>query len=167
MKLVFRQDVVFDRSFDGVGEIEELMMDSGLTVKRHDIAGFATSITLFVVSQIISHVRAAADKKNKQAAEQRLLMEIDERLKKYAKSNTSHEAKLVRALNDNMSADVTVVLADGFYRLTSPLTLSSADSGSGGHNVVEDPVVADAEGVARLNVPRRGVFALTTKPFRP
>src|SRR5436309_311834 len=109
MKLVFRQDVVFDRSFDGVGEIEELMMDSGLTVKRHDIAGFATSITLFVVSQIISHVRAAADKKNKQAAEQRLLMEIDERLKKYAKSNTSHEAKLVRALND-LQKDGTVEL---------------------------------------------------------
>jgi Right handed beta helix region len=44
--------------------------------------------------------------------------------------------QLVRALNDNMSADVTVVLADGFYRLTGPLTLSSADSGTGGHNVV-------------------------------
>jgi len=44
--------------------------------------------------------------------------------------------QLVRALNDNMSADVTVVLADGFYRLTSPLTLSSADSGTNGHNIV-------------------------------
>src|SRR5947207_6432756 len=44
--------------------------------------------------------------------------------------------QLVRALNDNMSADVTVVLGDGFYRLSSPLTLSSADSGTGGHNIV-------------------------------
>jgi hypothetical protein len=39
--------------------------------------------------------------------------------------------------------------------------------GGGGHNVVEDPVVADAEGVGRLSVPRRAVFALTTKPFHP
>jgi parallel beta helix pectate lyase-like protein len=44
--------------------------------------------------------------------------------------------QLVRALNNNQSADVTVVLADGFYRLSSPLTLTSADSGTGGHNVV-------------------------------
>src|SRR5438067_5687399 len=44
--------------------------------------------------------------------------------------------QLVRALNDNMSADVTVVLGEGFYRLTSPLTLSSADSGTNGHNIV-------------------------------
>jgi hypothetical protein len=43
---------------------------------------------------------------------------------------------LVRGLNQNMTADVTVVLATGFYRLTSPLSLSSADSGTGGHNVV-------------------------------
>jgi len=39
--------------------------------------------------------------------------------------------------------------------------------GGGGKNVVEEPVVADAEGVARLAAPRRGVFALTTKHFRP
>ncbi len=44
--------------------------------------------------------------------------------------------QLVRALNDNMGKDVTVVLADGFYRLASPLTLSAADSGTNGHNVV-------------------------------
>jgi len=44
--------------------------------------------------------------------------------------------QLVRGLNQNMTADVTVVLEDGFYRLASPLSLSSADSGTGGHNVV-------------------------------
>jgi hypothetical protein len=44
--------------------------------------------------------------------------------------------QLVRALNANMSRDVTVVLADGFYRLSRPLTLTSADSGTNGHNVV-------------------------------
>ncbi|WP_207925977.1 right-handed parallel beta-helix repeat-containing protein [Actinocrispum wychmicini] len=44
--------------------------------------------------------------------------------------------QLVRALNGNMSRDVTVVLAGGFYRLASPLSLSSADSGTNKHNVV-------------------------------
>jgi hypothetical protein len=43
---------------------------------------------------------------------------------------------LVRALNQNMSADVTVVLEDGFYRMTSPLTLTAADSGTNGHTVI-------------------------------
>ena len=44
--------------------------------------------------------------------------------------------QLVRALNHNMSADVTVVLEDGFYRMASPLSLSPADSGTNGHNVI-------------------------------
>jgi hypothetical protein len=43
---------------------------------------------------------------------------------------------LVRTLNQNMAADVTVVLEDGFYHLGSPLALTAADSGSNGHNVV-------------------------------
>jgi hypothetical protein len=43
---------------------------------------------------------------------------------------------LVRGLNTSMSADVTVVLADGFYRMSSPLTLTAADSGTNGHNVI-------------------------------
>jgi hypothetical protein len=44
--------------------------------------------------------------------------------------------QLVRTMNQNMTADVTVVLGDGFYRLTSPLSLTPADSGTNGHNVV-------------------------------
>ncbi|ACU76051.1 conserved hypothetical protein [Catenulispora acidiphila DSM 44928] len=48
----------------------------------------------------------------------------------------SKAQSLVRALDQTMSADVTVVLEDGFYRMTSPLTLTAADSGSNGHNVV-------------------------------
>jgi hypothetical protein len=44
--------------------------------------------------------------------------------------------QLVRALNGNQSADVTVVLTGGFYRLSSPLTLTTADSGTNGHNVI-------------------------------
>lgn len=43
---------------------------------------------------------------------------------------------LVRGLNQNMTGDIDVVLADGFYRMTSPLELTPADSGTNGHNVV-------------------------------
>lgn len=43
---------------------------------------------------------------------------------------------LIRALDQNMTRDVTVVLEDGFYRMSSPLTLTAADSGTNGHNVV-------------------------------
>ena len=34
---------------------------------------------------------------------------------------------LVRGLNPDMTADVTVDLENGFYRMTSPLTLTAAD----------------------------------------
>ncbi len=43
---------------------------------------------------------------------------------------------VVRGMNQNMSGDITVVLADGYYRLTRPLTLTAADSGTNGHTVV-------------------------------
>jgi hypothetical protein len=43
---------------------------------------------------------------------------------------------LVRNLDQSMTRDVTVVLEDGFYRMGSPLTLTAADSGTNGHNVV-------------------------------
>jgi hypothetical protein len=43
---------------------------------------------------------------------------------------------LVRGINQSMAGDVTVVLEDGFYRMSSPLTLSAADSGTNGHNVI-------------------------------
>jgi hypothetical protein len=43
---------------------------------------------------------------------------------------------LVRGLNQNMSADVVVVLEDGYYRLSAPLSLGPTDSGTNGHNVV-------------------------------
>ncbi|WP_062027985.1 right-handed parallel beta-helix repeat-containing protein [Streptomyces griseorubiginosus] len=41
----------------------------------------------------------------------------------------------VQAINGSMTGDITVVLADGTYRLTAPLTFTSADSGTGGHTV--------------------------------
>jgi hypothetical protein len=42
----------------------------------------------------------------------------------------------VEAANDNMSGDIVVQLADGTYRLSAPLVLGAADSGSNGHTVV-------------------------------
>jgi Right handed beta helix region len=44
--------------------------------------------------------------------------------------------QLVRKSNANMTSDLTVTLADGYYRMTSPLTLDPSDSGTNGHDVV-------------------------------
>jgi parallel beta helix pectate lyase-like protein len=44
--------------------------------------------------------------------------------------------QLVRRSNANMTSDITVTLADGYYRMTSPLTLDPSDSGTNGHNIV-------------------------------
>jgi Right handed beta helix region len=44
--------------------------------------------------------------------------------------------ELVRGMNSDMTRDLTVVLADGYYRLTKPLTLDPSDSGTNGHNVI-------------------------------
>jgi hypothetical protein len=44
--------------------------------------------------------------------------------------------QLVRASNASMTSDLTVTLADGYYRLTKPLTLDPSDSGTNGHDVV-------------------------------
>lgn len=44
--------------------------------------------------------------------------------------------QLVRSSNANMSSDLTVTLADGYYRMTTPLTLDPSDSGTNGHNVI-------------------------------
>ena len=42
----------------------------------------------------------------------------------------------VRSLNDAMSDDIVVQLADGVYRLSAPFRLTAEDSGSNGHEVV-------------------------------
>jgi hypothetical protein len=42
----------------------------------------------------------------------------------------------VRSLNDAMSDDIVVQLADGVYRLSSPFRLTAEDSGTNGHTVV-------------------------------
>jgi hypothetical protein len=47
-----------------------------------------------------------------------------------------HAQSLVRALNQNMTGDVTVYLENGIYRLSQPLSLGAADSGTNGFNVV-------------------------------
>jgi hypothetical protein len=43
---------------------------------------------------------------------------------------------VVRTLNQNMTGDVRVELADGMHPLSTPLALTSRDSGTNGHNVV-------------------------------
>ena len=44
--------------------------------------------------------------------------------------------EIVRGLVGSMTADITVQLAGGIYRLSSPLTFTSADSGRDGHYVI-------------------------------
>jgi hypothetical protein len=59
----------------------------------------------------------------------------------------------VRSLNDAMSDDIVVQLADGVYRLAEPLRLTAEDSGSNGHTVVWQaapsarPVISGARAV--------------------
>ena len=43
---------------------------------------------------------------------------------------------VVRSLNRNMTANITVYLADGTYRLSKPLAFGPLDSGSNGYDVV-------------------------------
>lgn len=42
----------------------------------------------------------------------------------------------VQKVNQNMAADIKVLIADGTYRLASPLAFSAADSGTNGHKVL-------------------------------
>src|SRR5690348_2668977 len=42
----------------------------------------------------------------------------------------------VRSMVAGMSGDIVVQLADGVYRLSAPLRLTAADSGTNGHNVI-------------------------------
>ncbi|MBU6409669.1 MAG: fibronectin type III domain-containing protein, partial [Verrucomicrobia bacterium] len=43
---------------------------------------------------------------------------------------------LVRNMNRHRTADITIVLEAGTYRLSQPLNLDTGDSGAGGHNVI-------------------------------
>jgi hypothetical protein len=62
--------------------------------------------------------------------------------------------EIVRGVNGNMTTDVTVTLADGYYRMTSPLTLDPSDSGTNGHKVIwtaatgAHPVVVGSDPIA-------------------
>ena len=52
----------------------------------------------------------------------------------------------VRALNSAMSDDIVVQLADGVYRLSSPLRFTAADSGNNGHTVIWQAAAVGAPG---------------------
>lgn len=64
----------------------------------------------------------------------------------------------VEAVDGNMSGDIVVQLAGGTYRLSSPLVLGSADSGSNGHQVVwqaasgQSPVLSGGQQVTGWTV---------------
>jgi hypothetical protein len=67
----------------------------------------------------------------------------------YASPCSLIEAKdRVRSINGNMRSDIVVNLRGGTYALSSPLRLTSQDSGTGGHNVIykayknEEPVIS-------------------------
>ncbi|MBV9257637.1 MAG: hypothetical protein JO215_06435, partial [Ktedonobacteraceae bacterium] len=47
-----------------------------------------------------------------------------------------HAQALVRSMNQNMSGDINIFMGAGIYRLSQPLSLTSADSGTNGHNVI-------------------------------
>lgn len=44
--------------------------------------------------------------------------------------------QLVRAMDQDMTGDITVELMSGTYRLSQPLTLDASDSGTNGYNVI-------------------------------
>ena len=48
----------------------------------------------------------------------------------------THAQQVVRSLNRNMTANVSVYLEDGTYRLTQPLQFGPLDSGSNGYDVI-------------------------------
>jgi hypothetical protein len=59
----------------------------------------------------------------------------------------------VEAIDSNMSGDIVVALAGGTYRLSAPLTLGTADSGTNGHTVIwqaqagQNPVLSGGQQV--------------------
>jgi hypothetical protein len=64
----------------------------------------------------------------------------------------------VEAIDGNMSGDIVVQLAGGTYRMSSPLVLGSADSGSNGHQVIwqaapgQQPVLSGGQQVTGWTV---------------
>lgn len=77
--------------------------------------------------------------------------------------------ELVRQVDGDMAADVTVELADGTYQMSSPLQLDARDSGTNGHNVVwtaapgARPVLSGGEQVTgwHLSDASRNIWAAT------
>ncbi|MEU6430397.1 lectin [Microbispora sp. NPDC046973] len=68
----------------------------------------------------------------------------------------------VRSQNASMSGDIVVQLADGQYRITSPLTFTAADSGNNGYTVIwqaapgAHPVISGARQVTGWTVADSG-----------
>jgi hypothetical protein len=74
---------------------------------------------------------------------------------------------VVRALNDNMTTDITVYLENGIYRLTQPMRFGPQDSGTNGYSVVwtsapgAEAVVSGADQISgwQLSDPSKNIWA--------
>jgi hypothetical protein len=78
-----------------------------------------------------------------------------------------HARDVVRTLDQHMTGDITVELESGTYRLSRPLDLTAADSGTNGHTVRwaaapgAHPVVSGGDQVTgwRLTDPAKGIWS--------
>src|SRR5579862_7903715 len=78
-----------------------------------------------------------------------------------------HARDVVLTLNQHMTGDITVELLSGTYRLSQPLDLTAADSGSNGHKVIwtaapgADPVISGGEQLTgwTLSDPAKGIWS--------
>ena len=79
---------------------------------------------------------------------------------------------LVRSMDQDMTANITVELMPGTYRLSEPLTLDARDSGSNGYNVIwtaapgAHPVLSGGERVTGWHPsdPAKGIWAAPAPP---
>jgi hypothetical protein len=75
--------------------------------------------------------------------------------------------QIVRGLNGDMTENITVQLAGGTYRLSSPLTLTSADSGSNDYSVDwtsapgETAIISGAEQISNWHDGAHGIWSAT------
>jgi hypothetical protein len=87
----------------------------------------------------------------------------------HAVATLGRAQRLVRSLDSDMHADITVRLGPGTYRLTQPLTLGAQDSGTNGYNVVwtaapgAHPVVSGADQITgwHLSDPGKDIWSAT------
>jgi hypothetical protein len=109
MKVYFQNTLIYDRSFEGVSEVLELMAESPLDddelKRRHDITGVGIAAISFLLTQILAEIRARKAKNNidKQAEEVKAkLREFEGRLQEViertSSENNSDSETIVKAI---------------------------------------------------------------------